>query len=117
MKRSKGQSDAPPEAREISFGVLSLNVERRTCLVKGALVDLTGTEFEILRMLMRRPGIVYSRDQILQQAWPENVYVSDRTIDSHVRNLRGKLRAAGCGDAIRTVHSVGFQLAACTGEA
>ena len=117
MKRSKGQGDAPPEACENSFGVLCLNVERRTCLVKGALVDLTGTEFEILRMLMRRPGIVYSRDQILQQAWPHNVYVSDRTIDSHVRNLRGKLRAAGCGDAIRTVHSVGFQLAACTGEA
>ena len=116
MKRSKGQSDATQEAREISFGVLCLNTERRTCLVNGALVDLTGTEFEILRMLMRRPGIVYSRDQILQQAWPDNVYVSDRTIDSHVRNLRGKLRAAGCGDAIRTVHSVGFQLAACAGE-
>ena len=76
-------------------------------------VELTGTEFDILRVLMRRPGVVFTREQILDLAWADNIHVSDRTIDSHVRNLRAKLRDKGCENAVRTVHGVGFQLDNC----
>ena len=59
-------------------------------------VALTALEFAILRTLLARPGIVFSRDQIMDAAYAGNIHVSDRTIDSHVRNIRAKFAAAGC---------------------
>lgn len=98
-----------------SHGILQLNTDRRELHVAGGETELTGIEFDILATLMKRPGIVFSREAILNQAWAENMHVSDRTIDSHIRNLRSKLKLAGCDDAIRTVRSVGFQLHTCEG--
>ncbi len=54
-----------------------------------------------------------SRDQLMDAAYSGRVHVSDRTIDSHVRNIRAKLAAAGCGEGIATVHGIGFRLSAC----
>ena len=104
------------EALVLEFGVIALDSARRICRVGDVAPDLTATEFNILFTLMRRPGIVFNREQLLDSAWSDNIHVSDRTIDSHVRNLRAKLRDAGCADAIRTVHGIGFQLDRCSGE-
>ena len=105
---------APPE--EVArHGLVTLDLARRTARVGEAAVDLTEREFAILALLIRRPGVVRTRDAILEHAYHGNIHVADRTIDSHVRNLRAKLKVAGCADAVRTVRGVGFALASCGG--
>jgi two-component system OmpR family response regulator len=76
-------------------------------------VTLTALEFAILRTLMARPGSVFTRELILDAAYAGNIHVADRTIDSHIRNIRAKMTAAGCDSAIETVHGVGFKLGRC----
>lgn len=94
----------------LRHGSLSLDKAQRQVLVAELPVALTAIEFDILAALLARPKIVFTREQILQQAYKDNIHVSDRTIDSHVRNIRAKLGGAGCSDAIETVHGVGFRL-------
>lgn len=72
-------------------------------------VKLTVTEFRILSVLVKRPGRVYPRDELTELAYPGVHHVSDRTLDSHIRRIRQKLREAGC-DPIETVHGLGFRL-------
>jgi len=72
-------------------------------------IILTVTEFGILRTLIRKPGQVFTRDNLMQQAYETTTVVSDRTIDSHVRRLRSKLRNAGI-DPVITVHGLGYKL-------
>ncbi|MFD0914877.1 response regulator [Pseudahrensia aquimaris] len=108
---------AEPQDATACHGIITVDRERRAVRVGGAAVTLTSTEFDMLALLLSRPGAVYNRAQLLDQVWPDNIHVSDRTIDSHVRNLRNKLRDAGCADAVRTVHGVGFQLDRCEGKA
>lgn len=78
---------------------------------------LTAIEFEILRALLMRPSIVFNREQIMNAAYQMSIQVSDRTIDSHIRNIRAKLTAAGCDNVIETVHGVGFKLGRCESKA
>jgi two-component system OmpR family response regulator len=66
-------------------------------------------------LLMAARATCSSRDKIMHLAYAKNIHVSDRTIDSHIRNLRAKLAAAGCADAIETVHGVGFKVGRCGG--
>ena len=75
-----------------------------------AAITLTALEFEILSALLARPEVVFSREQIMAAAYGGGTYVSDRTIDSHIRNLRAKFAEAGCNSIIETVHGVGFRL-------
>lgn len=75
-------------------------------------VILTVTEFGILRTLLRQPGKVYTRDELMNSAYEFNNIVSDRTIDSHVRRLRSKF-AAVQATPIETVHGVGYKLGRC----
>jgi len=113
LKRSKATAAAPAEpAGVLQRGELSLDTPRFEAHYAGAPVALTALEFAIVRMLATRPGIVFSRDQIMDVAYPDNVHVSDRTIDSHVRNVRAKFAAVGCASVIDTVHGVGFRLGA-----
>ena len=70
------------------------------------------TELGILRTLIERPGKVFSRDHLMGSAYESRTVVADRTIDSHVRRVRAKLRAAG-GDPIETVHGAGYKLGPC----
>ncbi|WP_106394914.1 response regulator transcription factor [Enhygromyxa salina] len=72
-------------------------------------VALTATEFRLLEVLMARPGRVYSRDELSELAYPDTRHVSGRTLDSHVRRIRGKFRGHGV-DPIETVHGVGYRL-------
>lgn len=77
----------------------------------GQVLDLTPVEFRLLRALARREGRVLSRDQLLDHLYSDHRVVSDRTVDSHIKNLRRKLEAARPGeDAIRSVYGVGYRL-------
>jgi two-component system, OmpR family, response regulator len=76
-------------------------------------MPLTALEFAILRTLLARPGFVFTRELILDAAYAGNIHVADRTIDSHIRNIRAKMAAAGCENVIETVHGVGFRLGCC----
>ena len=74
------------------------------------MVPLTVTEFRLLAALARRPGHVKSRRQLLEQGYPHDAYVSERTVDSHVKRLRAKFVAADPGfSAIDTVHGIGYR--------
>ena len=110
LRRAKG---APPAEAVLRHGLLTLDAERHEAAWDGAALALTATEFGILRTLSVRPGAVFSRGQLMDAAYDGNIHVSDRTIDSHVRNLRGKLAEAGGRGVIETVHGVGFKLGAC----
>jgi two-component system, OmpR family, response regulator len=111
LRRSAGP--AVPPAAALSHGGLTLDPARHAAAFAGQPLAPTAIEFAILKALMARPGLVLSRDQLMEAAYGGRVHVSDRTIDSHVRNIRAKLAAAGCADAVETVHGVGFRLGAC----
>ena len=90
-------------------GKLRIDLERFETFYGEDLVELTKTEFMLLRTLMRRPGKVYSRDELIRGAYEDQIHVSDRTIDSHIRRLRNKLNDVGA-DPIETVRGVGYKL-------
>lgn len=96
-----------------SWGDIFLDVAKHNVTFKDEKVDLTAVEFSILKILMERPGIVYSRDKIMGAAYDLSIHVSNRTIDSHIRNLRAKFAKFSCSNVIETVHGVGFKLGIC----
>ncbi|MBN8607752.1 MAG: response regulator transcription factor [Caulobacterales bacterium] len=111
LKRAKTIAAAPAEQDGVlQRGPLTLDAPRFQAEFSGQAVPLTALEFAIMRMLAARPGIVFSRDRIMDVAYADNVHVSDRTIDSHVRNIRAKFASVGCPSVIDTVHGVGFRL-------
>lgn len=84
--------------------------DRHLCTWKGEPVKLTVTEFLLLKALAQRPGHVKNRDQLMDAAYGENIYVDDRTIDSHIKRLRKKLRATDNEfDKIETLYGVGYR--------
>lgn len=111
LKRVRG-----PGGEVLRQGVLALDAGRHSCTVAGAEVALTGTELAILRALMLTLGRVTGRAQLVDAVWGAGSPVSDRTLDSHLRNLRAKLAAAGCADAIETLHGVGLRMGPCGGS-
>ena len=114
LKRSRGAREPKPEVRRLGRGIVALDPDGYRTFVGERPVTLTAQEFAILRALMSRPNQVFDRERILESAWPDAIHVSDRTVDSHIRNIRAKLAAAGCATAIETVHGVGFRLGPCT---
>lgn len=116
LRRSAAGVPAKAEAA-LCHGALTLRPREHTADFTGHELDLTAIEFAILRVLMARAGAVLSRDQIMTAAWGARVSVSDRTIDSHIRNIRAKLARLGCDTAIETVHAVGFRLGRCMAQA
>ncbi len=105
---------AAPTGQVLRRGVLSVDPDRHACLVKDTAVVLTNREMEMLVQLMRRPDNVMPRPALVDAVYGTNIHVSDRTMDSHLRNLRGKLSDAGCSDAIETVHGVGVRMGPCS---
>ena len=79
----------------------------------GAQVALTAREMELLSRLLDRPDHVLPRPRLVDLIYGTNVNVSDRTVDSHLRNLRSKLAEAGCDDAIETVQGLGIRMGPC----
>jgi two-component system OmpR family response regulator len=104
---------APAGAKSFAHGSLAVDSDARTVTFDNTPVSLTALEFSILRTLLARPGFVFTRELILDAAYAGNIHVADRTIDSHIRNIRAKLATAGCESAIETVHGVGFKLGRC----
>ncbi len=91
-------------------GQLVMDQERHTCTWIGVPVTLTVTEFLILHALAQRPGVVKSRDALMDAAYDEQVYVDDRTIDSHIKRLRKKFKAIDDDfDMIETLYGVGYR--------
>ena len=95
-------------------GVLMVDPDRHACHVRDTTVVLTSREMDLLVQLMRRPDNVMPRPALVDAVCGTNIHVSDRTMDSHLRNLRAKLSYAGCADAIETVHGVGVRMDQCS---
>ena len=112
LRRSAARADTPAIASKstISQGHLHLDHERHDCLWKKRPVNLTVTEFLIIDALAQRPGVVKSRDSLMDAAYDDQIYVDDRTIDSHIKRLRRKFRAVDASfDAIETLYGVGYR--------
>lgn len=88
--------------------ILEINLKKYEVKVKQEKIDLTPTEFKILKILSERPGWVFSRDQLLDYLWGNDKIVVDRTIDVHIKNLREKLGIAG--NYIKNIRGVGYKL-------
>ncbi|HVH79742.1 MAG TPA: response regulator transcription factor [Stellaceae bacterium] len=100
-----GQGEPP-----IVRGQLTLDPGRHLCTWGGEPVELTVTEFLILKSLAQRPGHVKNRDQLMDAAYGEHIYVDDRTIDSHIKRMRRKFRQVDNEfDAIETLYGVGYR--------
>ncbi|MGI9407590.1 MAG: winged helix-turn-helix domain-containing protein, partial [Hyphomicrobiaceae bacterium] len=94
----------------VERGKLKMDPERHTCHWDGKGVTLTVTEFLILQALAQRPGVVKSRDALMDAAYDDSVYVDDRTIDSHIKRLRKKFKVADESfDVIETLYGVGYR--------
>ncbi|HEY8615226.1 response regulator transcription factor [Phenylobacterium sp.] len=104
------QAAAEAGARAIKRGKLTLDPARHDCLWDGKPVKLTVTEFLLLQSLAQRPGFVKSRDNLMDAAYDDQVYVDDRTIDSHIKRMRKKFRDVDREfDAIETLYGVGYR--------
>jgi len=102
----------PTEAKKLQVGDrLTIDLEKYEVSIKGQIVDLTSTEFKILRLLASKKGWVFTRDQILDYLWGHEKIVLDRTIDVHIRNLREKL-GPEAADLIKNIRGVGYKLEA-----
>jgi two-component system response regulator ChvI len=113
LRRFQGRDStaSPTEpARILERGKLKLDPERHTCHWDSKPVTLTVTEFLILQALATRPGVVKTRDSLMDAAYDDQVYVDDRTIDSHIKRLRKKFKVVDDDfDVIETLYGVGYR--------
>jgi two-component system response regulator ChvI len=116
LRRAEGKGAVPPANGEAAKkealvrGKLALDPQRHECTWDAKPVRLTVTEFLILQALAQRPGFVKSRDSLMDAAYDDQVYVDDRTIDSHIKRLRKKFKVvADDFDAIETLYGVGYR--------
>ena len=105
-----GTAPVTDAAKVIERGKLSMDPDRHSCTWDARPVTLTVTEFLILQSLAQRPGIVKSRDALMDAAYDDQVYVDDRTIDSHIKRLRKKFKGTDDDfDMIETLYGVGYR--------
>lgn len=111
LRRRLGVTEITEEAdKPIERGRLLLDPVRHICKWDGQQVNLTVTEFLILKSLAIRPGHVKSRDNLMDAAYEDDVYVDDRTIDSHIKRLRKKFKQVDDSfDAIETLYGIGYR--------
>ena len=106
--RAEGSGATPTGV--MSRGDLVLDETKHQCLWKGKDIQLTVTEFLLVKALATRPGMVKSRDQLIDAAYGENIYVDDRTIDSHIKRVRKKFRSMDDDfNAIETLYGIGYR--------
>ena len=107
---ARGGEDGGPREPVMVRGDLVLDPVRHLCTWKGAEIALTVTEFLILKALAQRPGHVKSRDQLMDAAYDDQIYVDDRTIDSHIKRLRKKFKVVDAEfEMIETLYGVGYR--------
>ena len=107
LRRSGNMNADPVESSQISLGNIVMDEGTRVVTVSGEAVDLTYKEYELLKLLMSHPGLVYSRQQILEKIWGIDFKMDTRTVDMHVKTLRQKLGEQS--SVIQTVRNVGYK--------
>ena len=116
LRRARPAASAAASGGEVARGRLSLDPDAWLAHWDGRPLALTVTEFGILRTLAAAPAKVFTRDAIIDRLRGPGFAITDRTVDSHVRNLRGKFAALGAHDVIETRAGVGYRLGACLGQ-
>ena len=104
LRRNKGAAE---RADCLCYRDLVVNPDTREALLNGQLLELTTREFELLRLFLASPGRVFTREMLLSRIWGYDSYVEERVVDSHIKNLRHKLKR----DYIETVRGVGYRAA------
>lgn len=107
LRRFRKESSSLRESANISLGGVSIDDQRHTVSVNETPVELTFKEYELLKLLIAHPGIVFSRQQILEKIWGIGFDMDTRTVDMHVKTLRQKL--GGQAFVIQTVRNVGYK--------
>jgi two-component system alkaline phosphatase synthesis response regulator PhoP len=111
LRRSQGSSPVS-QRRVLQLAELLMDLDRREVMLNGQPVELTVTEFNLLRTLLENPGYAFTRSELIEQALGYEYEGSERTLDSHMRNLRRKIDPqAGQAGYIQTVYGVGYRLA------
>ena len=108
LRRFPGAAGAD-EPRIIEIDGLVLDTESYRVTARGETIEISPTEFKLLYFFCTHPERVYSRAQLLDHVWGQNVYVEERTVDVHIRRLRRALEASGFDRYIQTVRSVGYR--------
>ena len=110
LKSAKTEIESSNKNEELARGELKLDQSRHMCTWKNQQIQLTVTEFLILKTLALRPGHVKSRDQLMDAAYGDQVFVDDRTVDSHIKRLRRKFRAVDKSfNCIETLYGLGYK--------
>ncbi|MCD9031007.1 two-component system response regulator CreB [Luteimonas sp. Y-2-2-4F] len=112
LRRLPGaQAGAAEGERWRALGEFAIDAEGRRIRYRGQALELTRYEYALLAALLRRPGAILSRAQLMERGWDSDADSGDRTVDTHVKTLRAKLRAAGAeADPIRTHRGLGYSL-------
>ena len=113
LKRARSNPPGDDAEAPLRHGRLTLDPLGHQASWDETPVPLTAIEFSILHGFLRQPGRVFDRDGVISNAYGVNIHVSDRTIDSHIRNIRSKFRELGCEAVVETVHGVGYKLGPC----
>lgn len=111
LRRVSAQSEASTERAETTdYRGVCIDTDRFEASVDGVVLDLTPVEFRLLALLIEAPGRVYSREKLLSVAYNDGRVVADRTIDSHIKNLRRKLRTSfGAQEVLHSIYGVGYK--------
>lgn len=107
LRRVKNNIPPPKEKEIIKFKNLVIDLNKYEVTLKNKLLNLTSTEFKLLKFLASHPGKVFTREQLLNQVWAEDRFIVDRAVDVHIRRLRQKLLTAS--DYIITIRGVGYR--------
>jgi DNA-binding response OmpR family regulator len=113
VRRRSASAPAHTQTNELVVGALRVDLERRTVRVRDSELSLRTREFDLLSHLARRPGIVFSREQLLELVWAGELHDDEtRTVDVHISRLRDRLASTGNDIRIETIRSVGYRLTA-----
>jgi two-component system phosphate regulon response regulator PhoB len=110
LRRAKSAASATKTSVRLAAGPVVLDIEKHEVTVGGDSVELTATEFKLLRLLIERKGRVQTRDALLSDVWNYEAELETRTVDTHVRRLREKLGAGS--EIIETLRGVGYRVSA-----
>ena len=110
LRRPRGDASEADETATLNFGELRIDPGRREVRVGEGEVSLTAIEFDLLAILASRPGLVFSRDRLLERVWGEGYFGSDHVVDVHIANLRKKIEADPSNPFyVQTVRGVGYR--------
>jgi DNA-binding response OmpR family regulator len=108
LRRTAEKASAPPT---LDYGPFQIDREKFMILLNGQNIDLSKTEFNILEVLLRRPGKVFDRNELLSLAWSSDYVATDRTVDAHIKSIRKKIQVLAPGfEPIDTVRGVGYKI-------